>query len=141
MSDLRIFINSIELDIVYDSLNVTKENNLFSKDFRLQSNSYPFLIVENENARKAFGSSDITSLLKKNKFTATVFFDNDEFEGEIKVLSIQKNFRKCDLNFGVKFNSLLNKKIAEFMPVVNVLNTTLGTTNWNDYPVYFKICR
>lgn len=149
MSIIRIFANDIELNFKKDSLTIKKENNALSQDFKVTHSSFPFLIVDDENCKKALGSSDITSTSKKKIIPVTVLEFGVKYYGELQQITVVKGFRKCNLKYSSDVLSIINKKISEFMPVVSVIpsesspeNYTeeaseiiTGSDNWETFPV------
>lgn len=151
MSLLKIIANNLELDFVKESLSIKTENNAFTRDFKVSASSYPFLIVENRNTKLALGTRDLASV-KKNKIIEVIVFEGgNKYYGELQVLSFPDGFRKCNLKYSSKIFSLMNKKIAEFMPVISVIPDEInpipyteeseqiieGSEYWQTYPLPF----
>lgn len=151
MSLIKIIANGIELDYVKESLTLKEDNNGFNSSFKVKHNNFPFLIIENENAKLTLGSNDITSLSKKKIIEVEIYELDEKYYGQIRQLSFIDGFRKCDLKYGSDLLKITNKKIGEFMPVVSVIpdETTpvpyteksdseiLGYENWETYPQQF----
>lgn len=149
MSIVRIFANDIELNFKKTSLTLKKENNSLSDDFKVTHSSFPFLIIEDENCKRALGSSDITSINKKKIIPVTVLEFGVKYYGELQQLSVQKGFRKCNLKYSSDFLQIMKKQISEFMPSVSVIpgetspepfseessELVSGTEHWETYPV------
>lgn len=130
MRSIRIVVNDIELDYVEKTLSLKKDNNSFSSDFKVAHSQFPFLILENKKTVEALGTKDITSINKKKVIPVVVFELGEKFTGELQVLSYLNGFRKCNLKYASEIFPVLNRKIAEFMPVVSVIP---GETNPEDY--------
>ena len=151
MSLLKIIANDTEIDFVKETLSIKTENNALSRDFKVSASNYPFLIIENDNTRKALGTRDIASIKKIKVIEVIVFEGGNKYYGELKILSYINGFRKCDLKYSSVILSIMNKKIAEFMPVVSVIPVELnpipysekspvpleGSQHWKNYPVPF----
>lgn len=149
MSIVRIFANDIELNFKKDSLTLKKENNALSQDFKVTHSSFPFLIIDDENSKKALGSTDITSVSKKKIIPVVVLEFGVKYYGELQQLSVQGKFRKCNLKYSSDLLSVMNKKILEFMPIVSVIpgetspepysesspGIVVGSENWETFPV------
>lgn len=143
--------NNIELDYVQETLTIKKENNSFSLDFKVSHSSRPFLIIENEKTKKALGSRDITSINKTKVIPVQVEEYGVIYVGELQILSVTNDFRKCNLKYASPILDILNKKISDFMPVVSIIpgetnplpyleesDTVIsGSDNWRNYASYF----
>lgn len=150
MALVRIFsITGIEIEYKKDSLTLKKENNSLSSDFKVPHSSFPFLIIENDITKTVLGPSDITSI-RKNKIVQVVILENGvRYYGELQQLTILSKFRKCTLKYGSDIIPIVNKKIAEFMPLVSVIpgetnpipfteesnEVITGNQYWESYPV------
>lgn len=111
----------VEIEYKKDSLNLKKENNSFSSDFKVPYSSFPFLIIENDITKSVLGPSDITSI-RKNKIVPVIILENGvRYYGELQQLTVLSKFRKCNLKYGSDVIPIMNKKIAEFMPLVSVI--------------------
>jgi hypothetical protein len=151
MELIKITANGIILDYKKDTLSIRKENNSFSTDFKVSHSSYPFLIIENESTVKALGPRDITSINKKKLINVKVEESGVLYTGELHVLSYIPGFRKCNLKYASETLPIMNKKLAEFMPVVSIIpdETTPvpfteesaelveGSESWISYAVNF----
>ena len=122
MALIKIIANGIELDFVRETLTIKKENNALIKDFKASYSSFPFLIVENQNTKLALGSRDIVSVNKPKTIQVKVLENNIENYGELQILNYIDGFRKCNLKYGSVLLSIMSRKIAEFMPVVSVVD-------------------
>ncbi len=119
---IQIFtLNGEEIQFKRDSLNIKKENNSFTADFKTAHSSYPFLIIENDITKKLLGPSDITSVQKIKIVEVIVIEFGVTYNGELQQLSVQKNFRKCNLKYSSKLLSLNNKKLNELMDIVSII--------------------
>jgi hypothetical protein len=151
MGLIKIIANNIEIDFVKETLSIKTVNNALSRDFKVAASSYPFLIVENLKTIKGLGTRDLSSV-KKNKIIDVIVFEAGvKYKGELQILSFIKGFRKCNLKYSSSLLSIMNKKIADFMPVVSVIpgegdpvpyseETTgvlEGSENWQTYPLDF----
>lgn len=151
MGLIKIIANNIELDFVKESLSIKTENNALSRDFKVSATSYPFLIVENKNANKGLGTRDLASIKKKKVIEVIVFEGINKYYGELQILSYLNGFRKCNLKYSSLILSIMNKKIADFMPVVSVIPDEInpvpyseksdvplsGSEHWQTYPLSF----
>lgn len=151
MSLLKIVANDIELDFVKESLSIKKENNALSRDFKVSYSSYPFLIIENGNTKKALGTRDLASINKSKITDVIVFEGGKKYQGQLQVLTFLSGFRKCNLKYSSELLSIMNTKISAFMPIVSVIpdETTpetyveesliapIGSSNWDTYPLNF----
>ena len=120
MQNLKININGVTLDIVLETLNIKYENNSLSNEFNGLHSSYPLMIVENENTKKALGSNDISSVLKQKEVDVRVFIFGEQYYGKLQVLSIIKGFRKCNIKFFSRIVEITSEKIGSFMPTIYV---------------------
>jgi hypothetical protein len=127
MALIKIFSTTgIEIEYKKDSLTLKKENNSLSSDFKVPHSSFPFLVIENEVTKNVLGPSDITSI-RKNKIVQVIILENGvRYYGELQQLSVIPKFRKCNLKYGSAILEIVNKKIAEFMPILSVIP---GETN------------
>lgn len=130
MSLIKIYANFIELDIVKETLTIVKENNALIQDFKVSYSENPFLVIENENTLLALGTRDITSIKKIKVVDVFVFELGEKYFGKIQILSYEKGFRKCTLKYGTELLSIMDKKIADFMPIITV-------NSWYYYPKQF----
>lgn len=121
MSLIKIFANDIELDVVKETLTITKENNAFTKDFKVSYSDFPFLIVENIKTIKALGGRDITSVNKPKIVPVVVEELNERYSGELQILSYLKGFRKVNLKYASELLTIMDKSISSFMPIVSVI--------------------
>lgn len=151
MSLIKIVANGIELDYVKESLTLRVENNDLNSSYKAKHNNFPFLIIDNENAKLALGSNDMTSLSKKKLIEVEIYELDDKYYGQIRQLSFIPGFRKCDLKYGSDLLKITNKKISEFMPIVSVIpdetnpvpyaeesfSIENGDINWKTYPQTF----
>ncbi|MFK7049869.1 hypothetical protein V3Q77_08205 [Flavobacterium davisii] len=148
MEFIKIKKNNIYLDYVSDSLNIKEENYSFSSEIKLNSSSFPFLIIENENTSLVLGSRDITSINKKKNISIEVEFLGITYEGVLSTISFIPGFRKCNIKFFSPIFSLLTKKVGAFMPVMSVIPNennpepytssarirTKGFQYWKEFP-------
>lgn len=151
MSIIRIFANSIELDVVKDTLNIKKENNIFIADFKVNHSSFPFLVIENEKTKKALGPRDITSVVKKTIVPVIVFEMGERYYGELQVLNYPAGVRKCNIKYGSDVLKIMDLKLADLLPSVSVIpgatnpvpfteestDVVPGYINWASYPAQF----
>ena len=151
MSIIKIVANGIALDVVKDTLTIKKENNIFIPDFKVNHSTYPFLIIENENTRRALGTRDITSVLRTKVVPVTVFEMGERYYGELQILSNLPGQRKCNLKYGSDVLKIMERKLAELLPVVSIIPgvtnpvpfteeaiaVTPGYQNWQGYPAQF----
>lgn len=113
---IKIFKNETELDYVKDTLSITKESNFLDNDFKIQSSTYPFLIIENQNTIDALGSRNVSSINREIYHDVTVVTPDGVYNGELQVLSYTNNYRKCNLRFFSPIYALKDIKIADFLP-------------------------
>ena len=151
MGLIRIVANGIELDIVKETLTITKENNALSNDFKVSYSNFPFLIVENIKTIRALGSRDITSRSKPKIIPVVVEELGEKYYGELQMLSYLKGFRKVTLKYATELLTIMDKPLAEFMPVVSVIpgetdpvpfteeseTVVPGHEHWAGYPETF----
>lgn len=149
MSIIRIFSNDLEIEFKKSTLTLKKENNSLSTEFKVTHSSFPFLVIDNDVAKKALGSNDITSTSKKKVIPVTVLEFGVKYTGELQQLSIQRGYRKCNLKYSSDLLPIINKKISEFMPLVSVIPgetdpipyteesdiIITGADNWETFPV------
>lgn len=151
MSTLKVIANGIALDFIKETLTLKRENNAMIRDFRINYSTNPFLVVENKDTAKALGPRDIKSVNKKTVVPVFVYEADVAYYGELQVISCLKGYRKCNLKYATELISIMNRKIAEFMPTVSVIPGVSnpdpyveesdalipGYTNWNTYPLGF----
>jgi len=151
MSLIKIIAKNVELDFVKESLSIKIENNALLRDFKVSASSYPFLIIENEKTNKALGTRDLSSINKKKTVEVIVFEGGLKYYGEVQILSYLTGFRKCNLKYSSLILTLMNKKIADFMPVVSIIPDEVtpipyteksetpisGSEYWKNYPLDF----
>lgn len=151
MGLIKIVANDITLDFVKETLSIKKENNSLSRDFKVAHSTFPFLIIENQNAKRALGTRDLSSVNKIKTIEVTVFEGGRKYMGQLQILSYLSGFRKCNLKYASELLSIMNVKIATFMPTVSVIpgETTpvpfsetsiediAGTNYWETYPIDF----
>lgn len=113
---ITILKNGIEIDVVKETLTINRDNKFLDNDFKIQANSYPFMIIENENTRLALGSRNETSVNRNTFHSVMVITPEGNFEGELQILSYLPNYRKCNLRFYSPIYNLRDKKISEFLP-------------------------
>ena len=121
MSAIKIYVDSIEIDFVRSTLSLKKENNSFSKDFKVSHTTFPFLIIENDITKKALGPRDITSVIKTKTIACKVVELGVEYNGELQILSYLDGYRKSNLKYASAILPLLNTKIASYLPTVSVI--------------------
>ncbi|PQB08033.1 hypothetical protein BST83_13380 [Polaribacter filamentus] len=109
--------NGIELPYLKETLSLKDVNDAFNDSLTLTHAEFPFIIEENEDVIKELGSSEINSLTSKKEIEITFIFGASVFFGKLKVLKYLKNRRSCVLKFGNEFIKILDKKIADYMPV------------------------
>lgn len=132
MSLIKIIANGLELDIVTETLKIVKENNSFIIDFTVSYSNYPFLIVENSKTIKALGSREINSVNKPKSTSVIVEELGESYYGEIQVLSYIPGFRKVTLKYSTELITLMNKKIADLMPVVSIIPGELNPVPFSE---------
>lgn len=151
MSLIKIMVNDIEIDFVKETLSIKKENNALSRDFKVSHSSFPFLIIENGNTKKALGTRDLASVNKIKTIAVAVFEGGKKYTGELQILSYISGFRKCNLKYSTKIIDIVNLKISTFMPIVSVIpeetnpipfteiaqSVVPGYENWKMYPLAF----
>lgn len=113
---IKIFKDSVEIEVYKETLTINRDNKFLDNDFKIQANSYPFMIVENESTRKALGSRLPTSTFRDTFHKVQVLTPEGTFEGELQILGYLKNSRKCNLRFYSPIYNLRDKKISEFLP-------------------------
>ncbi|MBQ0907466.1 hypothetical protein KBJ98_01990 [Flavobacterium sp. F-328] len=121
MSLIKIIANNYELEIVRETLTITKENNSFSNDFKVSRSDFPFLIVENSKTKKAIGSRDITSFNKPKVVPVVVEELNERYYGQLQIISYLPGFRKVTLRYATQLLEITEKPIAAFMPSISVI--------------------
>jgi hypothetical protein len=126
MGIIRIVKDGIELSYVKETLSIRKENNSLIRDLKVSHTNFPFLLPENKNLKLALGPRDITSLNKTKTVTVQVYENDVLYSGELQILSYLKGYRKANLKFASPVLSIMNKKIADFMPTVSVTGATTG---------------
>nr|WP_297306450.1 hypothetical protein [uncultured Flavobacterium sp.] len=113
---IRIFKGEHEIEVVKDTLTLKRENRFMDNDFKIQSNSYPFMIIENEATRLALSSNISTSKKREQFHEVQVITPEGNFVGELQILSYTKNFRKCNLVFYSPLYRIKDEKINTFLP-------------------------
>lgn len=113
---IRIFKGEHEIEVVRDTLTLKRDNKFMDNDFRVQSNSYPFMIVESEATRLALGSRDALSVQRTTFHDVQVITPEGNFVGELQILNYTKNFRKCNLRFHSPIYLIKDEKINSFLP-------------------------
>lgn len=113
---IRIFKGEHEIEVVKNTLTLKRENRFMDNDFKIQSNSYPFMIVENEATRLALTSNISTSKTREQFHEVQVITPEGNFVGELQILSYNKNFRKCNLVFYSPLYKIKDEKINSFLP-------------------------
>src|SRR5690606_12814684 len=96
---IRIFKGEYEIEVVKETLTLKRENRFMDNDFKIQSNSYPFMIIESDATRLALGSKESISVNRNVYHEVQVITPEGNFIGELQVLTYTKNFRKCNLRF------------------------------------------
>lgn len=124
MSLIKISANGIAINFVKETLTIRKENTALSRDFSVNHNSVPFLVIEDENAKTALGPKDITSINKPKTVEVMVNEGGFNYFGELQILSYPNGFRKCNLKYATELLTIMNRKISEFMPVISVSGDT-----------------
>lgn len=149
---VQIFsLDGEEFEFKRDSLTIKKENNSFSNEFKVAHSSFPFLLIENNVAKKTLGSRDLTSVNKNKKIEVIVLEGEKKYIGELQQISVQENFRKCNLKYSSEVLSLMTKKMNTLMEIHSIIP---GETNpipfteesdvilsginyWESYPISF----
>lgn len=130
---IRIFKDDIEIDVVKDTLTINRDNKFLDNDFKIQANSFPFMIIENEKTHRVLGSKQTTSGLRNTFHKVSVLTPEGTFEGELQILAYLKNFRKCNLRFYSPIYNLRDKKITEFLPdSVSVTGSAIPITAYEE---------
>ena len=132
MSLIKIIANGTELDIVKETLTITKENNSFTNDFKVSCSNFPFLIIENSKTIKALGGKDLTSTNKPKIVPVIVEELNEKFYGELQILSYLNGFRKVTLKYASELLTIMDQPISRFMPVVSVIPDELNPTPFTE---------
>ncbi len=128
MAYIQIFTEQgEEIQFKRDSLTLKKENNSMFTDFKVPHSQFPFLVIENEITKKAFGPSDITSVKKNRVISVVVIEEESKFYGELEQISVLENFRKCNLKYSSDLLTVFNLKINKALPLicVNPLETNI----------------
>lgn len=120
MKLVSIFINGIEIDYIQETLNIKKENNLLGEGIKFTHNSYPFLIIENENTEKALGKNNILNT-QSQYFEVDVITLDGKYVGELQVLECMAHYRKCNVRFNSKIYSLERTRIRDFFPTISII--------------------
>ncbi len=113
---IRIFKGTHEIEVVKETLTLKRENRFMDNDFKIQSNSYPFMIIENEATRMALSSNISTSKSREQFHEVQVITPEGNFVGELQILSYTKSFRKCNLVFYSPLYKIKDEKINSFLP-------------------------
>ncbi|PIF32978.1 hypothetical protein CLU81_3548 [Flavobacterium sp. 9] len=151
MGLIQIIANNFELDFVNETLSIKTDNNALSRDFKVSASSYPFLVIENKKTKMALGTRDIASVRKKKVVNVTVIENGIKFTGELQILSYIPGYRKCNIKYSSAILTLMNKKIADFMPVLSVIpdetnpvpfsektdSNIVGSEHWKTFPLSF----
>lgn len=122
---IRIFKDEHEIEVVKETLTLTRDNRFMDNDFKIQSNSYPFMIIENEATRLALGSNISTSKNREQFHEVQVITPEGNFVGELQILTYTKNFRKCNLRFFSPLYTIKDEKINSFLPELISTHPTL----------------
>ena len=144
---IKIIANNIELDIVKETLTITKENTSMSSDFKVACSDFPFLIVENSKTKKALGGRDITTSNKSKIVPVIVEELNEKYYGELRIMSYLPGFRKVTLKYATELLQIMDTNISSFMPVTSVIpgevnpvpfseesaSVILGYEHWPDF--------
>lgn len=131
MSLIRIEKDGIILDFVKESLTIRKTNNALIRNFQVSHSSFPFLLVENKKLKQAVGPRDITSVNKVKTVAVDVFENDLKYYGILEIVSYLGNYRKCNLKYASPLLGIMNKKIADFMPIISVVTgDELPTSNF-----------
>lgn len=147
MAIIRIVKDNLELDFVKETLTIRKENNALIRNFKVSHSNFPFLVVENKTTKQILGPREITSVNKKRVVTVDVYENDLKYYGELTIKEYLNGYRKCDLKYASPLLEIMNKKIAEFMPVISVvtglptsndyieesINPITGDSSWPDY--------
>ena len=147
MSLIKIIANNIELDVVKETLTITKENTSMSSDFKVACSDFPFLIVENSKTEKVLGGRDITTANKTKTVPVIVEELNEKYYGELRILSYLPGFRKVTLKYATELLQIMDTNISSFMPVTSVIpgevnpvlfseesaSVILGHEHWPDF--------
>ena len=120
MKSLRILVNGIELPHVREDAKIHDENSSFFDEIRVQHNTRPIRVVENEDTLKALGEFSITQAKKRKRFPCKVVIGAIRYNGVLTQNEKIAGFRKCDLKFGSEVNEIMDKKIASFFPKFSV---------------------
>lgn len=113
---IRIFKAEHEIEVVKETLTLKRDNRFMDNDFKIQSNSYPFMIIENEATRLALGSKESVSVNRSTYHEVQVITPEGNFVGELQILTYTKNFRKCNLRFFSPLYKIKDEKINTFLP-------------------------
>ena len=120
MRSFRILVDGIELDHVREDAEIHDENSSFSNEIKVQHNTRPIRVRENEKTLKAMGEFNITTARKRKYFPCQVVMGAIRYNGIITQNKKIPGFRLCDVKFGSEVNEIMDKKIASFFPKFSV---------------------
>lgn len=121
MRSFRILVNGIELDHVRDDARILDENSSFFDEIKVQHNTRPIRVRENESTLKALGEFSVNRAKKRKFFPCKVVMGAIRYNGVLTQNEKIPGFRKCDLKFGSEVNEIMDKKIASFFPRFSVI--------------------
>lgn len=122
MSNLTIRVEGITLDYERADLNIKKENNALRSSFKVAHTSYPLRVINNNNAKIALGDLSIRSTTKRISYECEVIIGASVYNGvlDVKKPGNNQKFIEVDITFGSVLIALVDKKISDFLPSVNI---------------------
>lgn len=115
---IQIIINNISLPIVKETLRIKKENSVFSNRFSIARSSKPFLVVDNEQSRKALGVTNLYSLSTKIIQDVKVIDNEEQFDAEVTVLENVRGAIKCNLKYSSDALTHFPQKIHAYFKAI-----------------------
>lgn len=118
---LKIKSNGVTLTHVAEDLNFSESNSSFETSFKVGRSKYPIRIVEDAATLEALGSFNVLNRNKSRYFDCFVEIGESAYKAKIEQIDKIGGFRKCNLILEPDIFNIATKKIADFMPKVNVL--------------------
>ncbi|WP_336092462.1 hypothetical protein [Leeuwenhoekiella sp. CH_XMU1409-2] len=117
---LRIEIDGVEIPYKKDTFQIKETNNAFGNSVKIAHNEFPFLIIKTPAVIEKLQLDRLQNVNAKSIVSCDVIQGRVYYKGKIVIGEIYANTIKADIIYESDLIDLFDKKIRDFMPVIDV---------------------
>lgn len=117
---LRIEIEGVEIPYKKDTFQIKETNNAFGNSVKIAHNEFPFLIIKTPAVIEKLQLDRLQNVNAKSIVNCDVIQGRVYYKGKIVIGDIYSNTIKADIIYESDLIDLFDKKIRDFMPVIDV---------------------